>query len=118
MERLSQSRLASSLTVLAGIWLMLSPIFISISGAALVSLLITGGVMIVFGLVQLAWENSVPSWINALAAVWLFISAFTFSISTAMVWNQALAAIVVFALAMWDGAEIGEVHRMHHTHAV
>lgn len=118
MERLSQSRLASSLTVILGAWLMLSPIFISITGAALTSILITGAVMIVFGLVQLAWENSIPSWINALAAIWLFISAFTFSISTAAMWNQIVFAIIAFALAMWDGAEMGAVQRMHHTHAV
>lgn len=118
MERLSQSRLASSLTVILGAWLMLSPIFISITGAALTSLLITSGVMIVFGLVQLAWENSLPSWVNALAAVWLFISAFIFSVSTAVMWNQIIFGILAFMLAVWDGAEMGAVQRMHHTHAV
>jgi hypothetical protein len=118
MERLSQTKLASSLTVILGAWIMVSPIFISITGAALTSLLITGAVMILFGLVQLAWENSLPSWVNALAAVWLFISAFTFTVSTAVVWNQVIAAIVVFALAIWDGAEMGEVQRLHHTHAI
>lgn len=118
MERLSQSRLASSLTVILGAWVMLSPLFISITGAALTSLLITGAVMILFGLVQLFWDNSLPSWINALAAVWLFVSAFTFTVSDAVVWNQVITAVIVFALAVWDGAEIGEVSRMRHTHAV
>jgi hypothetical protein len=97
---------------------MLSPLFISVTGAALSSLLITGAVMIVFGLVQLFWDNSLPSWINALAAVWLFVSAFTFTVSNAVVWNQVVTAVIVFALAMWDGAEIGEVNRMRHTHAI
>ena len=115
MERLSQSRLASSLTVVVGAWLMLSPIFISITGGAFVSLLITGGVMIVFGLMQLGTETSLPSWINALAAIWLFISAFAFSLSAAATWNQVLFAIIAFVLATWDGAEIGAVHRTHHT---
>ena len=118
MEQLSQSRLASTLTVLLGVWIMVSPVFISISGAALTSLLITGGVMVVFGLVQMAWENSLPSWINALAAVWLFVSAFTFTVSNAVIWNQVISAIIAFALAVWDGAEMGAVQRMHHTHAV
>jgi len=118
MEQLSQSRLASALTVLLGVWIMVSPVFISISGAALTSLLITGGVMIVFGLVQMAWENSLPSWINALAAVWLFVSAFTFTVSNAVIWNQVISALLAFALAVWDGAEMGAVQRMHHTHAV
>ncbi len=117
-KRLSQSRLASSLMVLLGAWVMISPIFISITGAALTSLLITGGVMIVFGLVQLTWQNTLPSWINALAAIWLLVSAFTFSISAAMAWNQVISAIIAFVLSTWDGVEMGEVQRMHHTHAV
>jgi hypothetical protein len=118
MERLSQSRLASSLTVILGAWIMISPIFISITGAALTSLLITGAVMIVFGLIQLTWENSLPSWVNTIAAIWLFVSAFTFTVSAAVTWNQAVSAILVFLLSAWDGVEMGEVQRMHHTHAV
>lgn len=118
MERLSQSRLASVLTIILGAWVMISPVFISITGGALTSLLIAGGVMIVFGLIQLAWKNSLPSWVNALAAVWLCISAFTFTVSTAVVWNQVISAIIAFVLATWDGAEISEVQHMHHTHAV
>lgn len=117
MERLSQSRIASSLTIVLGAWLMISPLLISISGAALTSLLFTGAVLIVFGLVQLFWENSLPSWINALAAVWLFVSAFSFTVSNAVVWNQVISGIVAFTLAMWDGVEIGEVNRIHRTHA-
>ncbi len=118
MRELSQSRLASSLTVLLGIWVMISPIFISITGGALVSLLITGGVMIVFGLIQLFWENTFPSWINALAAVWLLVSAYIFGVSAAMAWNQTISAIVAFILSTWDGVEMGEVQRLRHTHAV
>ena len=116
-NRLSQSRFASSLLVLLGAWVMISPVFISITGAALTSLLITGGVMIVFGLIQLAWENTLPSWINALAAVWLLVSAFTFTVSTAMAWSQVISAITAFVLSAWDGVEMGEVQRLHHTHA-
>lgn len=114
MERLSQSRLASVLTALTGIWLMLSPIWISVTGGALTSLLITGGVMIVFSLIQIFWENTFPSWINALAAVWLFISAFGFSVSSAVMANEIIFAVIAFILATWDGVEMGEVHRLHH----
>lgn len=113
MERLSQSRLASVLTMLLGAWVLVSPIFISITGAALVSLLITGGVMVVAGFVQLLWENSFPSWVSAAAAIWLFVSAFSFTVSDAVVWNQVISAIAGFILATWDGVEITEVHRMH-----
>ena len=112
MERLSQSRLASGLLVLVGAWLMLSPIFISTTGAALVSVLIVGAVMIVFGFIQMATENTLPSWINAIAAVWLLVSTIILGMSAAVIVNQIIFATIGFILATWDGAEMGEVHRL------
>ena len=115
MDDLAQSRTASVLTILLGIWLALSPIWIALSGAgAVVSLYIVAGIMILFGLVQLFTENSSPSWVVSLASVWLFISAFVLSVSGTAAWNQALTAIVAFVLAIWDGAEITHVHQTHH----
>ncbi|HET7673707.1 MAG TPA: hypothetical protein VFK11_04325 [Candidatus Saccharimonadales bacterium] len=109
MEKLSQSRLASVLTMLVGVWLLVSPLFISITGGALVNVMIVGGIFAVAGLIQLFWVNSLPSWVNGLAAIWLFISAFAFSVSTAMAWNEAVSAVAVFILSVWDGAEISQV---------
>lgn len=117
MKRLSQSRLASGLMILTGAWLMISPAFISTTGASLVSLLIVGAVMIVFGFAQLATENTLPSWINAIASVWLLISTLFLGMSAAVVVNQIIFAVVGFVLATWDGAEMGEVHRLHQSAA-
>src|SRR5882757_3143707 len=114
MGELEQSRYASVLAVLLGAYLMISPAFISITGAALGSLLITGGIIVLAGLVQLFWKNSVPSWVMALAAAWLLISAFTFTVSNAVSWNQVISAILAFILASWDGAEISEFNAKHH----
>lgn len=116
MDDVAQSRTASVLTVALGTWLVLSPIWISLTGGALVSLFITGGVMIFFGLVQLFTDNSLPSWIIGLAAIWLFISAFGFTgVSSTVSWNEAIAAVVAFLLSIWDGVEISHVHdRRHH----
>ncbi|MEJ0073494.1 MAG: hypothetical protein WDN27_05455 [Candidatus Saccharibacteria bacterium] len=115
MERLSQSRLASALTIAVGAWLMLSPIFISTTGAALVSLLIVGAVMIVFGFAQLGTDNTSPSWINAAASLWLLVSTLFLGMSGAVITNQVIFAIIGFILATWDGAEMGEVHRLRHS---
>jgi hypothetical protein len=115
MQDITQSRIASVLTTGVGVWLLVSPLFISVTGNALINLLVVGGVVTVAGLVQLIWENTIPSWINALAAVWLFIAAFMFSgISTTVAWNEAISAAVAFLLATWDGIEIDQVHREHH----
>lgn len=117
MRELYQSRIASALAVLLGAWLLLSPLWISISGGALVSLLIVGAVMVVSGLVQMFTDNNLPSWVIGLAAVWLFISAFAFSVSNAVMWNEILSAIAAFILASWDGVETSEVQRRHHAGA-
>ena len=114
MRNLYQSRFASVLTVLLGVWVMLSPAFISITGAALANVLIVGGVMVLAGLIQLFWKNSVPSWVTGLAAVWLFISAFAFTVSNAVAWNEAISAIIAFVLATWDGVEMSEFQNRHH----
>lgn len=114
MDAKAQSRLASVLTIGVGAWMMLAPAFTSVTGGALTSILITGGVIAFAGLVQLFWENVLPSWVNGAAAVWLFISAFAFDVSTAVSWNMVLGAIVAFVLALWDGTEINQLQQTHH----
>lgn len=71
MNSLGQSRLASVVALLVGAWVAISPIWISVTGGALTSVIITGIVIAVAGLVQLFWKNAIPSWISGLAAVWL-----------------------------------------------
>ena len=109
MNDLNQARLASGLAVVAGAWLMLSPIWISMTGAALVSTLITGGAIALFGVVQLFVKQTWPSWLLALGAIWLLVSAFLFTMSTGAVWSLVLTAVATFVLANWDNIEVGHV---------
>lgn len=115
MRDLTQSRVASVLTFLLGGWLLVSPIWISITGGALVSLLIVGGVLALAGAAQFFWDNSLPSWVAMLAAAYFFVSALGFSVSHAVMWNEIVSAIAAFILASWDGVETSEVHRLHHS---
>lgn len=114
--QLSQSRFASVVMLLVGIWVAISPIWISLTGGALTSTIITGVVIALCGLVQYFWQAAVPSWIAGLAAVWLLISTFAFSVSTGAAWNQIIFAIVTLVLAYWDGFEVTQVQH-HRTHA-
>ena len=113
MNAKAQSLFASILAVVVGAWVMLVPVFTSLAGGALASTLIAGGVIALAGLVQIFWENVLPSWVNAAAAVWLFVSVFIFSVSTAVGWNLVLAAVATFLVALWDGVEVNEVHHAH-----
>ncbi len=116
-NKLAQSRVASVLMIAVGAWMLITPLVISMTGAALVSILITSAVVALLGLIQLFWINALPSWLNTVAAVWLFISAFAFTMSTGAAWNQAVFAVIAFVLSVWDGAEMSEVERQHHSHA-
>lgn len=109
-----QSIVASLLTVAAGVWLLLTPVFTSVTDTALTNMLVVGGVVAFFGLVQAVWTDVLPSWINGLAAVWAFITAFTVEMSTAATWNMAVAAVVIFLLAIWDGIEVSHFDRRTH----
>lgn len=111
MERIAQSRVASVLTIIAGLWMLVTPAFIAMPSGAVVSIMITGGIIALLGLIQVFWMNALPSWINIIAAVWLFISAFMFGISTGAAWNQVVFAIIAFVLAIWDGVEVSDVQR-------
>lgn len=114
MDDVAQSRTASVLNIAVGAWLALSPIWISLFGAGQFwSTYVVAGVFVVFGFIQLFTENVLPSWIVALAAVWLFISAFALNVTSAAAWNLAITAIVAFVLAIWDGVEISHVHHRH-----
>jgi hypothetical protein len=118
MRDTTQSRLASVLTFLTGAWLLLSPIFISITGGALASLLVVGAILVVAGAIQYFWENTFPSWIAALAALYLFVSALSFTVSTAVMWSEIVSSVAAFIFATWDGVETSEVHRLHQHRAM
>jgi len=108
MDRVDQIRLASVLMVLVGTWIAISPVFISITGAALANVIASGAVIAVAGAVQFFVRSSIPSWISMLVAAWLFVSAYTFTVSTAVIWNETMSALAAFILGSWDGVEATE----------
>jgi hypothetical protein len=109
-----QTRLASILAIAVGGWLVASPLFIQVSDAAFINVLIVGGIIALTGLVQLIWTSTLPSWVMAIAAIWLAVTAFVFSAGADFVWSAVLSAIAAFILAVWDGIEVS--HVQHHEH--
>lgn len=118
MNNITQSRLASVLTALVGAWLLATPLFISITGGALASTLVTGGVLLLAGALEFFWESTIPSWLSGLTAIWMAISVYVFGMSDALFWSTLAAATATFLLAVWDGVEIEKVAQSHHTHAL
>lgn len=82
--------------------------------AAITSTVITGAVIGILGIIQFFIENAVPSWITGIAAIWLFISAFSFGMSSGAAWDLVISAVIAFVLAIWDGREITVLSDQHH----
>ncbi len=110
MEHKDQIRVASLLTAILGVWILLSPLFISVTGVALVNTLIIGALFAILGMLQLFVHNSVPSWVNGFAGMWLVVSAFVFSVSGSMAANLIITGLVGVILALWDTNEVEETY--------
>lgn len=113
MKERDQSKLASVLTLLVGIWVAISPIWLTMSGGAIASAIITGSIIALFSIIQYFWANTFPSWIMGLAAIWMFISSFFFGTSGGAMLSLILSAIATFILSYWDGIEVAETQRHH-----
>lgn len=116
MKDVMQTRIASVLTAVLGLWLLLSPTFITTTGGALASTLVAGSVLTLAGIVELFWKNTVPSWISGLTAAWLLVSTSVFGMADALFWDTIAAAAIAFMAAIWDGIEISKVAQRHHIH--
>lgn len=110
MEAKMQLRVASALTVLLGIWVAISPVFISVTGAVLVSTIVVGSLLGVLGLVQFVTRSSLPGWFGTLVGVWAILSAIFFSPSVAMVWSLILSGAAAIILGLWDGNEVEQAY--------
>jgi hypothetical protein len=113
MKKQSQSRLASILLLLVGLWVLLSPIWVAVSGAAFANVIVVGIIMIITSAIQLFLDNTtIPSWVNGVLAAWLLVSAFVFGVGAGAMASQIISAILAFVFAYWDGVEISEMHQI------
>ena len=113
MDDLAQSRFASTLALIIGIWVIVSSVWLPMSTNARMSTLVVGIVMVVMSIAQYFVRNSTPSLVNGFAAVWLVVSVFLYGMMAAAAWSAVIAAASVFILSWWDGVEI-ESYRHHH----
>lgn len=110
-------RTFSSLNILAGIWLVISPAFIDYASTGnLWQQMILGGALIVFGLVRLGMpDRSWPSWINLAIGAWIIIAPFVISgVTDAVTWNQVITGALVVLLSLGSGQTTMMAHRHGH----
>jgi hypothetical protein len=100
------SRPASTLNVLAGIWLILSAWILGFNGvpAAVWDAVLVGIVVLVLAACRLgtAGTNGL-SWLNLILGIWLIISPFVLGFSGAAMGNAVILGILVGLFSLWAG---------------
>jgi hypothetical protein len=106
--RSEATRVASTLNVLAGIWLIISPFALGFTPlpAALWNTLIVGIVVVVFAGIRAGNPALYPalSWLNLLLGVWLIISPFLlrYAADHTPLGNNVILGIIVGVLGIWS----------------
>ena len=107
----SQVKVASGLTFLAGIWMIISAWVygaIYMSGNAWNSIIV-GLIIAVLSAIRFFSPRSAVglSWIIALFGIWLIISPWVYGYArsnTARLWNSVIFGIIVLILGAWSAA--------------
>lgn len=105
--RSALAQIGAVLSTLAGVWVAISPWFLTLGRQATANDLIVGLVVAAFGMFGLAGVRGYLGQLSgsALAGIWLIISPFilasAFPVSTPMYWSNGFGgfAVIVFALA-------------------
>ncbi len=98
----TSSGVARGINLLLGVWLFISAFVWDHSMAERTNTWILGVLCAVFALI--AMSTSTARWLNTALAIWLFISVWALPHHTlATMWNNAIVAILVFALSLVPG---------------
>lgn len=110
MDTARQIQTASVATIVLGIWVALSPLYITVEGGALISMIVVGALLAVLGLTQLFVRSTLPSMLGVILGLWLIVSSIVFSVSSAAMINMVVTGLVTFVATLWDGVEVNANH--------
>jgi hypothetical protein len=96
---------SSSVTLLAGLWLIIAPFILNYSGLGVSATneVILGIVVGILALISLTNHEMVwPAWVNLVLGLWLIISPFMlgYSAISQVIWNDIVLGIIVGASAI------------------
>lgn len=104
-----QARIASGLTLVLGLWLIVSPLLLEVAGGAAWNNIVFGFAIVLLAagrVVQPVAKSRLASWINAVIGVWLVASPVAFDFVTrAATWNNAIVGVLVVAFALWSSTQ-------------
>lgn len=112
-EQKDRTKIAAGLSLVAGIWLMLS---VFVMGLGVVSnMFIVGLMLVIFSLIELSSMETSKwvSWVNGILGFWLLVSPLIFSgMISGEMWNSVVLGIIVLGISFWGGmsSKIGMGH--------
>lgn len=115
-DALRTIRILSSLTLLAGIWLFISPFVMGLTVAEgpMVNFMLIGAAIVVFALIRVVRpERFEPlSWTNALLGLWLILAPFAvpYTAWPGAVLNSVIVGIIVTFVAAADAMLTRRAH--------
>jgi SPW repeat len=104
----SQEKLASSLNVIAGLWLIISPwVLHDQTQQVYTNNVILGIIIAVLAAIRAggAYRAAWLSWINLLLGLWVIISPWVLQFpasQTQAFWNNVIVGVIVAILAIWS----------------
>lgn len=101
-----QIRGISGVNVVLGIWLIIAPFVLSLSGSVLWNDLIVGVLVLILAGVRVSKPSQgtrAASWTNAALGAWLIIAPFVLSYTSSVAtWNDVIVGVLIAALALWS----------------
>lgn len=114
---LQRARWASSLNVLAGIWLVIAPFILGFtsSASAMWNSIAVGAVVVVLAAIRAfnPDEREGISWVNVVLGLWMVVSPYVLNytnVSSAQT-NALITGVIILALAAFSAYETNEAHR-------
>jgi hypothetical protein len=103
-EQKDKSKIAAGLSLVAGIWLMLS---VFMMGMGITSNIFAVGLLVViFSLIELSSMEATKwvSWINGILGLWLIVSPWVFKgMIAGELWNSLVLGVIVIGISLWGG---------------
>ncbi|HEX8974060.1 MAG TPA: SPW repeat protein [Patescibacteria group bacterium] len=103
-ERTTNVKVAGGISLIAGLWLMLSSYFMALGYSS--NEFVVGLLVAIFALIELfSVESSMwVSWVNGILGLWLLLTPLFFAgMAMGVIWNSVILGIVVIVLSIWSG---------------
>ena len=100
----SQVKIASGLSVLAGIYLLLSSLVNRVNGANMANGVVFGLIVMILAATRLSGKaGSWAGWIDALIGVWMIFAPWVYGYAgEGWMWNAITVGIVMLVLGIWS----------------